>query len=201
MMIKAKFKVGDKVRIKEGFKSGVVYKSEVDGVKYEFGGNSEDEIEGEVLEIDGVDLFIEHEAHYSFEDIYIESKEMFLEKVEEEGTYAFKLNGVDIHFPSEIPLWGEYIAGLPDKEGEDIINNPSHYTQGADSVKEQGHYTQFKIQPKDFIRANKLNWVEGNIVKYLRYKEKDGLKDLYKMKDYVEMLIEDFKKGVNKDEI
>lgn len=56
---------------------------------------------------------------------------------------------------------------------------------------EQDHYTACKIQPIEFIVANNLDFLEGNIVKYVaRYKRKDGLKDLAKARHYLAMLIE-----------
>ena len=55
-----------------------------------------------------------------------------------------------------------------------------------------GHYKDFKIQPAEFIRANNLNFCQGNVVKYVtRYKGKNGIEDLRKAKHYIEMLIED----------
>ena len=53
------------------------------------------------------------------------------------------------------------------------------------------HYNRFKIEPKDFIYENKLNWHQGNIIKYVcRYDHKNGLEDLKKAKQYLEFLIE-----------
>ena len=53
------------------------------------------------------------------------------------------------------------------------------------------HYKRFKIQPIEFIALNNLNFLEGNIVKYVcRHSFKDGLRDLGKAKHYIEMLIE-----------
>ena len=53
------------------------------------------------------------------------------------------------------------------------------------------HYKRFKIQPIEFIILNNLNFLEGNIVKYVcRHRFKDGLRDLEKAKHYIEMLIE-----------
>ena len=53
------------------------------------------------------------------------------------------------------------------------------------------HYKKFKIQPIEFIHANNLPFIEGNIVKYIvRWREKNGLKDLEKVKHYVDLLIE-----------
>lgn len=58
-------------------------------------------------------------------------------------------------------------------------------------VANQPHYTRFKIQPIDFIKANRLGYLEGNVIKYVcRYPHKGTpLKDLYKAKDYIEHLI------------
>jgi hypothetical protein len=70
----------------------------------------------------------------------------------------------------------------------------------ADSKKQVGgsHY-QEGIQPFDYIRANNLDFFEGNVVKYItRYKKKNGLEDLEKAKHYLEEVIENFKKE-NKD--
>lgn len=58
-------------------------------------------------------------------------------------------------------------------------------------VKNQQHYTAFKIQPIDFITENELGYHQGNIIKYVcRYKHKgEPVKDLYKALDYLERLI------------
>jgi hypothetical protein len=57
---------------------------------------------------------------------------------------------------------------------------------------EPHHYTRWKIQPIEFIRANKLGFAEANIIKYvLRHDQKDGLQDLMKAKQYLEWMIED----------
>jgi hypothetical protein len=63
-------------------------------------------------------------------------------------------------------------------------------------VAHQHHYTQFKIQPITFIQANGLSYIQGNVVKYVcRYKEKDGLKDLLKAKNYIDYLIQELESG------
>ena len=52
------------------------------------------------------------------------------------------------------------------------------------------HY-QSTIEPIDFIVANNLNFIEGNIIKYVaRYKKKNGLEDLLKGFEYYKKLIE-----------
>lgn len=56
--------------------------------------------------------------------------------------------------------------------------NPSHYKQG-------------EIEVIDFILDQSMDYLEGNVIKYVsRYKYKNGLEDLRKAKWYVEKLIE-----------
>lgn len=65
----------------------------------------------------------------------------------------------------------------------------------SDNVKHPSHYTQFKMEPLEFLRANKdcLNFLQVNIIKYVcRYKLKNGLEDLEKAQNYLNMLIEDW---------
>jgi hypothetical protein len=52
------------------------------------------------------------------------------------------------------------------------------------------HYKEKAIQPIEYIHANKLNFCEGSIVKYItRWRDKGGIKDLEKIKHYVDLLI------------
>ena len=66
------------------------------------------------------------------------------------------------------------------------------------------HYKSMAIQPIEYIQANKLRFIEGNIVKYIsRWREKNGNEDLKKIKHYVEFLIEEVegKKGKELGEV
>ena len=70
------------------------------------------------------------------------------------------------------------IPGLSDEE--DVNKNTD-----IDPV----HY-HFEIEPFDYIHDNQMNFAEGNVVKYItRWRYKDGIKDLYKAKQYIDMLI------------
>lgn len=54
------------------------------------------------------------------------------------------------------------------------------------------HYKRWAIQPIDFIRANKLRFEVGNVIKYtMRWDAKDGLQDLKKARRYLDWLIEE----------
>ena len=55
------------------------------------------------------------------------------------------------------------------------------------------HYNQLKIQPRDYITKNKLDYNEGNVIKYVsRWRSKNGLEDLQKAKWYLERLIKKY---------
>lgn len=52
------------------------------------------------------------------------------------------------------------------------------------------HYKDYKIQPVEFIHANNIPYLEGNVIKYvMRHRQKNGLQDLEKAKHYIELLI------------
>lgn len=53
------------------------------------------------------------------------------------------------------------------------------------------HYASKAIQPWDYIIANQLGYLEGNIVKYVsRWQSKGGIDDLRKARHYIDKLIE-----------
>lgn len=57
------------------------------------------------------------------------------------------------------------------------------------------HYKSKRIQPVEYIAANNLNFLEGCIVKRItRWRDKNGLEDLEKIKHEVDLLIEMEKK-------
>ena len=66
------------------------------------------------------------------------------------------------------------------------LSTPANATQVAGT-----HYKSKAIQPWDYIHANNLGYMEGNIVKYItRWKDKGGLSDLKKAQHYLAKLIE-----------
>lgn len=53
------------------------------------------------------------------------------------------------------------------------------------------HYRKLKIQPVEYIHANNIPFIEGCIIKYAtRWKDKGGVRDLEKIKHFVDLLIE-----------
>ena len=64
----------------------------------------------------------------------------------------------------------------------------------ASALKEQvggTHYSKLKIQPVEYIHANGIPFIEGSIIKYAtRWRDKGGVKDLEKIKHFVDLLME-----------
>ena len=53
------------------------------------------------------------------------------------------------------------------------------------------HYKRLTIQPWDYVLANELGYMEGSVIKYIsRWKNKNGLEDLYKCRHFLNKLIE-----------
>jgi hypothetical protein len=53
------------------------------------------------------------------------------------------------------------------------------------------HYKDMPIQPIEFITKNKLDWYQGNIIKYAsRHHNKGGADDLRKVIHYAELALE-----------
>ena len=59
-----------------------------------------------------------------------------------------------------------------------------------DNVNLPEHYARFNIEPVHFIAQNKLDWFQGNVVKYVvRHDAKNGIEDLRKAIRYLQMYI------------
>ena len=53
------------------------------------------------------------------------------------------------------------------------------------------HYMDMAVQPSEFINKNKLQFAEGNAIKYIcRHAHKGEVQDLEKAKHYIDMIIE-----------
>lgn len=52
------------------------------------------------------------------------------------------------------------------------------------------HYKDLHIQPVEYIHANNIPYLEGNVIKYItRWRKKNGIADLEKAKHYIDLLI------------
>ena len=55
------------------------------------------------------------------------------------------------------------------------------------------HYNDMNIQPITFIMANNIQYCEANVIKYIcRHKNKNGVEDLLKAKQYIDFLINEY---------
>lgn len=62
--------------------------------------------------------------------------------------------------------------------------DPLSYQVGGD------HYSKMKIQPIEYIHANKMDFMDGCIVGYIsRWRDKGGVQDLQKIKQFVDLII------------
>jgi hypothetical protein len=53
------------------------------------------------------------------------------------------------------------------------------------------HYKRLAIQPWDYIVQNDIGYMEGSVIKYIsRWRNKNGLEDLYKCRHFLNKLIE-----------
>ena len=53
------------------------------------------------------------------------------------------------------------------------------------------HYMDMAVQPSEFINKNKLQFAEGNAIKYIcSHSHKGEVQDLEKAKHYIDMIIE-----------
>lgn len=60
---------------------------------------------------------------------------------------------------------------------DEEVKHPTHYNKGIETIK--------------YIISWEMDFLEGNIIKYVtRYKDKNGVEDLKKAKQYLEWLIE-----------
>lgn len=72
-----------------------------------------------------------------------------------------------------------------DKSASCKPSNPLDMQVGGD------HYHKLKIQPITFIYVNGLDFLQGNVVKYVtRFRAKNGKQDLLKARHYLDLLIE-----------
>jgi hypothetical protein len=68
------------------------------------------------------------------------------------------------------------------------------YKEEATALQKQvggSHYADMTIQPIEFITANGLDFLQGNIIKYVcRHKNKNGADDIKKAIHYCELLLQ-----------
>lgn len=71
---------------------------------------------------------------------------------------------------------------------KDKIENP---TSALDKQVSGDHYKSCGIQPIEYIHANGLSYLEGNVIKYTtRHSKKNGRQDIEKAIHYLELILE-----------
>lgn len=106
-----------------------------------------------------------------------------------------ELNG-DVFWIVEFDNYGKDYTyfGLADAAWELVEEEETK----ANTSQVGGTHYQKTIQPWDYIVANNMGYLEGNIVKYItRYKDKNGLEDLMKAHHYLAKLIETYKENTH----
>ena len=74
--------------------------------------------------------------------------------------------------------------------GEEVVQ-PRPEVNEHDGVYQPIHYKQWPMEPFTFIMLNQLPFSEGTVIKYvMRWRKKDGIKDLRKAIRVLEMMIE-----------
>lgn len=64
-------------------------------------------------------------------------------------------------------------------------------TSALAAQEDGNHYKDLAIQPVEYIHANNIPYMEGNVIKYVtRWRNKNGIADLRKARHYIDLLIE-----------
>ena len=72
-----------------------------------------------------------------------------------------------------------------------MIDKPYDPVDPLNKQVQGSHYKDLPIQPVEYIHANSIGYMEGNVIKYVsRWRKKNGIADLEKAKHYIELLIE-----------
>lgn len=70
------------------------------------------------------------------------------------------------------------------------MNNTCKQT-ALDVQVDGNHYKTMKVQPVEFIHANSVPYMEGNVIKYIsRHKSKNGAADVRKAIHYCQLILE-----------
>lgn len=85
---------------------------------------------------------------------------------------------------------------IPDKIDYSILSGETCFS----NIQVGGnHYKNLVIQPAEYAYKNKLDFFQGNVVKYItRFRDKNGLEDLKKAKHFIDLLIQ-FEYGEESD--
>ena len=87
---------------------------------------------------------------------------------------------------------GLEVQHFTDVDPGNPLTVPSSVTQSALNVQVGGeHYKNLAIQPVEYIHANNLSFLEGNVVKYItRHKTKNKAQDIRKIIHYCTLILQ-----------
>lgn len=83
-----------------------------------------------------------------------------------------------------------------DDEGKTYFYNEIYFqiVNNEDNIN-PSHYLDFEIPPTEYIIKNNLDFLEGNVIKYVtRHKLKNKEEDIKKAIKYLEIMLENYKK-------
>ena len=94
----------------------------------------------------------------------------------------------------------EEISTSVTKESVDGLRTATSPMFELDTQVGGNHYAKCAIQPIDYIMANGLDYLQGNVIKYVtRYKDKNGVEDLEKAAHYLRIIIEREKQNTKQE--
>lgn len=98
------------------------------------------------------------------------------------------MNEVMTHYRDCINAYRMYEPPKAEEEAKPVLESKT-YKEVMSTQVGGDHYSKYKMQPVEAIRKMNLDFVKGNILKYLvRYKDKNGIEDLKKARHYAEIL-------------
>lgn len=93
--------------------------------------------------------------------------------------------------PGTAKPYKESVPGLTENVTAPVLVENGYDTSPDEAFLDPSHYQTAGVQPIDLIRDAKLDFFEGNVVKYVsRWRKAGGIKDLRKALTYLQWLIE-----------
>jgi len=95
--------------------------------------------------------------------------------------------------PEEDRGWSQesYRNYMKRRDAEEQMIKEERLPKPSDKQIGGNHYKDCAIQPVDYIVKNNLDFLEGNVVKYItRHKTKNGIEDIRKVIHYAELILE-----------
>lgn len=140
-------------------------------VAYYFDGNDPDG-DDEVVFYNTQGFIYDRDNWYEIESFSLEYRDKWAKKVWELEVDEVLVLGGDL-------IDDGHTTSSHKKDLENTPFNPLDVQEGGSHYKDRG------IQPVEYTEANKLNFQQGNVVKYItRHKEKNGVEDLGKVVHY-----------------